>query len=175
MEEFGRWDEESLKNLCACLKPTFYVEHTHIIRENDPVDRMIFVVQGKLWTYSSSPKDDSTNDSSAKGTTPNLTMKLSLSVLITIKLPRTKEIKNLYVRFYSIVLRGRTCGSALDESVYINPPSLRKKYSSCYRRWCLCSYGIWLEKVIDRAWPHPNRCPGSGRRKQQRNTPTVMQ
>ncbi|KAJ0093885.1 hypothetical protein Patl1_27110 [Pistacia atlantica] len=64
VEEFRNWDKASVKDLCACLKPVFFSEQTCIIRENDPIQKMIFVVQGKLWIYTSDSNEDSTNDSS---------------------------------------------------------------------------------------------------------------
>ncbi|KAJ0093419.1 hypothetical protein Patl1_27083 [Pistacia atlantica] len=64
VEEFKNWDDASLDDLCAYLKPVFFSEQTCIIRENDPIHKMIFVVQGKLWIYTSGSNEDSTNDSS---------------------------------------------------------------------------------------------------------------
>lgn len=40
-------------DLCDCLKPVFFVERTRIIREGDPIDEMLFVLKGKIWTYTS--------------------------------------------------------------------------------------------------------------------------
>ncbi|XP_031257456.1 probable cyclic nucleotide-gated ion channel 6 [Pistacia vera] len=64
VEEFQNWNDASLDDLCAYLKPVFFSEQTCIIRENDPICKMIFVVQGKLWIYTSDSNEDSTNDSS---------------------------------------------------------------------------------------------------------------
>ncbi|XP_031252124.1 cyclic nucleotide-gated ion channel 1-like [Pistacia vera] len=64
VEEFQNWNDASLDDLCAYLKPVFFSEQTCIIRENDPIHKMIFVVQGKLWIYTSDSNEDSTNDSS---------------------------------------------------------------------------------------------------------------
>lgn len=55
--------EETLNAICDCVKPTFFTEHTHIIREGDPIDELIFVMQGKLRTYSF---NDITSSSSRK-------------------------------------------------------------------------------------------------------------
>lgn len=55
--------EETLDALCDCVKPTFFTEHAHIIREGDPIDELIFVMQGNLWTYSF---NDLTNGSTRK-------------------------------------------------------------------------------------------------------------
>ncbi|KAH9677243.1 cyclic nucleotide-gated ion channel 1 [Citrus sinensis] len=53
VNEFEKWSEKSLGYLCKFLKPVFFIERTRIIREGDPIDEMIFVLKGKLWTYSS--------------------------------------------------------------------------------------------------------------------------
>ncbi|KDO56070.1 hypothetical protein CISIN_1g042233mg [Citrus sinensis] len=51
VQGFRKLNEVTLDALCDCVKPTFFTEHTHLIREGDPIDEMIFVVQGKLRTY----------------------------------------------------------------------------------------------------------------------------
>ena len=53
VNEFENWSEKSLGYLCKSLKPVFFIERTRIIREGDPIDEMIFVLKGKLWTYAS--------------------------------------------------------------------------------------------------------------------------
>ncbi|TXG71164.1 hypothetical protein EZV62_006099 [Acer yangbiense] len=63
VEKFGDWSEASLLHLCDCVKPIVYTERTLIVREGDPIDKMLFVLQGKLWTFSSGDKTDgSTNN-----------------------------------------------------------------------------------------------------------------
>lgn len=51
VREFVLLKEETLDALCDCVKPAFFTEHAHIIREGDPIDELIFVMQGKLQTY----------------------------------------------------------------------------------------------------------------------------
>ncbi|KAH9677269.1 cyclic nucleotide-gated ion channel 1 [Citrus sinensis] len=63
VHEFRMLKEETLDALCDCVKPTFFTEHAHIIREGDPIDELIFVMQGNLWTYSF---NDLTNGSTRK-------------------------------------------------------------------------------------------------------------
>lgn len=53
VEEFKKLDEATLDALCDCVKPAFFIERAHIVREDYPIDEMLFVVQGKLWTYTS--------------------------------------------------------------------------------------------------------------------------
>ncbi|XP_024044658.1 cyclic nucleotide-gated ion channel 1-like [Citrus sinensis] len=52
VKEFQNWSETSLEELCDCLKPVFFIERTRIIRVGDPIDEMLFVLNGKLWTDS---------------------------------------------------------------------------------------------------------------------------
>ncbi|XP_044505366.1 cyclic nucleotide-gated ion channel 1-like [Mangifera indica] len=54
VDELKNWNEETLPELCDCLRPVFYKGGTSIVREGDPIIGMIFVLQGDLWTYSSS-------------------------------------------------------------------------------------------------------------------------
>ncbi|XP_031270727.1 cyclic nucleotide-gated ion channel 1-like [Pistacia vera] len=53
VDEFATWNDTSLDDLCDCVRPAFYDERTRIVREGDPIDEMLFVLQGNLWTYSS--------------------------------------------------------------------------------------------------------------------------
>ncbi|KAL9409867.1 hypothetical protein AB3S75_048153 [Citrus x aurantiifolia] len=53
VEEFKKLDEATLDALCDCVKPAFFIERAHIVREDYPINEMLFVVQGKLWTYTS--------------------------------------------------------------------------------------------------------------------------
>ena len=51
VNEFENWSEKSLGYLCEFLKPVLFIERTRIIRAGDPIDEVIFVLKGKLWTY----------------------------------------------------------------------------------------------------------------------------
>ncbi|XP_044471305.1 cyclic nucleotide-gated ion channel 1-like [Mangifera indica] len=53
VEEFGSLSESALEDLCGCLKPVSFNERARIVEEGDPVDEMLFIVQGKLRTYTS--------------------------------------------------------------------------------------------------------------------------
>ncbi|KAK3220967.1 hypothetical protein Dsin_014937 [Dipteronia sinensis] len=46
-----RWSEAMLDELCDCVKPVSYTEHTHIVLEGDNIDEILFLVQEKLRTY----------------------------------------------------------------------------------------------------------------------------
>ena len=35
------------------MKPAVFTERSYIIQEENPIDQMLFVLQGKLWTYTS--------------------------------------------------------------------------------------------------------------------------
>ncbi|TXG71181.1 hypothetical protein EZV62_006116 [Acer yangbiense] len=52
VEEFRSWSEELLDELCDCAKPVSYAEHAEIVRRGSSIDEMLFLVQGKLRTYS---------------------------------------------------------------------------------------------------------------------------
>ncbi|KAJ7959309.1 cyclic nucleotide-gated ion channel 1 [Quillaja saponaria] len=47
---FDRMDERLLDAVCDRLKPVLYIENVYIIREGDPVEEMLFIIQGKLLT-----------------------------------------------------------------------------------------------------------------------------
>lgn len=47
---FEKMDEQLLDALCDRLKPALYTEKSFIVREGDPVDEMLFIMRGKLWT-----------------------------------------------------------------------------------------------------------------------------
>lgn len=64
VKEFKKLSERSLERMDDCLKPVFFSARTRIIREGDPIDEMIFVLKGKLWTYSSA-SSSSRNDTVA--------------------------------------------------------------------------------------------------------------
>ncbi|KAH9677253.1 cyclic nucleotide-gated ion channel 1 [Citrus sinensis] len=53
------------RKLCIKLikNPVFFIERTRIIREGDPIDEMIFVLKGKLWTYTSRNETTTTSNS----------------------------------------------------------------------------------------------------------------
>ena len=42
-----------MERLCDVVKPVVFTERSYILREGNPIDQMLFVLQGKLWTYTS--------------------------------------------------------------------------------------------------------------------------
>ena len=54
VEIFKDMDEKVLNVICDHLKPVLYAENTHIIREGDPLDQMLFIAQGTVWVYTAS-------------------------------------------------------------------------------------------------------------------------
>lgn len=48
VQELKMLNEATLASLCECLKLAFYKERSYIVREGNPIDEMLFVVQGKL-------------------------------------------------------------------------------------------------------------------------------
>lgn len=51
VESFENMDEVELKVISDRLKPQLYPEKTHIIREGEPLDQMLFITQGTVWQY----------------------------------------------------------------------------------------------------------------------------
>ncbi|KAK1577254.1 hypothetical protein Q3G72_020190 [Acer saccharum] len=52
VDEFRDWSEQLLEELYDRLKPVSYAQHTEIVRKDSSIDEMLFLVQGKLRTYS---------------------------------------------------------------------------------------------------------------------------
>ena len=48
MPLFGSMDDRLLDAICERLKPTLYTETTYIVKEEDPVDEMLFIIRGRL-------------------------------------------------------------------------------------------------------------------------------
>lgn len=42
-----------MMDLSDCLNPVFFTERTRIFLEGDPIDGMVFVLDGELWSYRS--------------------------------------------------------------------------------------------------------------------------
>ncbi|XP_062119882.1 cyclic nucleotide-gated ion channel 1-like [Humulus lupulus] len=47
-------DDKVLENFCSVLKPVIYSENSYIIRKGEPLDMMLFILQGVVWTFDSS-------------------------------------------------------------------------------------------------------------------------
>ncbi|EYU25206.1 hypothetical protein ABFS82_06G023000 [Erythranthe guttata] len=47
---FEKMDDQLLDAMCDRLKPVLYTEESYILREGDPVDEMLFIMRGKLFT-----------------------------------------------------------------------------------------------------------------------------
>ncbi|KAI3458025.1 hypothetical protein Pfo_014688 [Paulownia fortunei] len=47
---FEKMDDQLLDAMCDRLKPVLYTENSYIVREGDPVDEMLFIMRGKLFT-----------------------------------------------------------------------------------------------------------------------------
>lgn len=46
----GQMDEQLLDAMCSRLRPVLYTENSQIAREGDPVDEMIFIMRGTIYT-----------------------------------------------------------------------------------------------------------------------------
>ncbi|KAM1183938.1 hypothetical protein ACFX19_002229 [Malus domestica] len=47
-------DEKVLRLMCDYLKPRTYIENSFVFRKGDPLDCMLFIIEGTMWTYASS-------------------------------------------------------------------------------------------------------------------------
>ncbi|CAN6569632.1 unnamed protein product [Malus baccata var. baccata] len=47
-------NEKVLTLMCDYLKPVTYIENSFVFRMGDPLDCMLFIVEGTMWTYASS-------------------------------------------------------------------------------------------------------------------------
>ncbi|KAM1407508.1 hypothetical protein ACFX2F_002078 [Malus domestica] len=43
--------DEVLKSMCDCLKPVTYNKNKFVFRMGDPVDCILFIIEGTVWTY----------------------------------------------------------------------------------------------------------------------------
>lgn len=50
----GNVDEDALEFICDSLKPVVYPENSYIILQGEPLDKMLPITQGVVWTYKSS-------------------------------------------------------------------------------------------------------------------------
>ncbi|KAM1033224.1 hypothetical protein TB2_036241 [Malus domestica] len=57
---FQTLDEKVLKEICQSLQPVMFTEDTYIVKEGKPLDKMLFVTQGIVWSYGSSNTNGST-------------------------------------------------------------------------------------------------------------------
>ena len=48
---FKEMDYQVWELICDHLKPVIYTENCYIVREGDPLDRMLFITQGTAWEY----------------------------------------------------------------------------------------------------------------------------
>ncbi|CAL8162306.1 unnamed protein product [Prunus armeniaca] len=52
-------DERVLKVICNYLKPVIYSENSYVIRAGEPLDLMLFITQGIIWTFAGTHVDGS--------------------------------------------------------------------------------------------------------------------
>ncbi|KAI5347219.1 hypothetical protein L3X38_015098 [Prunus dulcis] len=77
-------DEKVLIMMCDYLKPVVYNENSFVFRMGDPLDCMLFIVEGTMWTYYSPSTSDTDTTSEAAATSPS-------SILMTTKALRKGE------------------------------------------------------------------------------------
>ncbi|XP_022922540.1 cyclic nucleotide-gated ion channel 1-like [Cucurbita moschata] len=64
-------NEKLIDAVCGYLKPVEYTERNIIVEKGKPLDKMIFVIHGKLWMYSNDNREDGTIGSSESLTKDN--------------------------------------------------------------------------------------------------------
>ncbi|PON96858.1 cGMP-dependent kinase [Trema orientale] len=61
-------DDQLLEVICDHLKPVIYPESSYMIREGDPLDRMLIITQGTAWAYTNNNvHNDNNNNISNNG------------------------------------------------------------------------------------------------------------
>uniref|UniRef100_A0A803PJP7 Cyclic nucleotide-binding domain-containing protein n=1 Tax=Cannabis sativa TaxID=3483 RepID=A0A803PJP7_CANSA len=48
---FRNIDENVYETICKFLKPVTYLENSYIIRKGEPIDMVLFITQGTMWTF----------------------------------------------------------------------------------------------------------------------------
>ncbi|ONI01499.1 hypothetical protein PRUPE_6G143100 [Prunus persica] len=67
-------DERVLKVICNYLKPVIYSENSYVIRAGEPLDLMLFITQGIIWTFAGTHVDGSGKlNSSSSSSTSSIT------------------------------------------------------------------------------------------------------
>ncbi|XP_062074906.1 cyclic nucleotide-gated ion channel 1-like [Humulus lupulus] len=65
-------EREILDIICQNLKPVIYPESSYMIREGDPLDRMIFITHGTAWAYTNNASGHNSSDHSANNEALNV-------------------------------------------------------------------------------------------------------
>lgn len=65
---FQTMDDRSLEAICSKFHPVFYGEDSYIIREGEPLGKMVFILRGNILTYA-------TNNNGTNGSTTNICLK----------------------------------------------------------------------------------------------------
>ncbi|XP_034221179.1 cyclic nucleotide-gated ion channel 1-like isoform X2 [Prunus dulcis] len=69
-------DERVLKMICDHLKPVIYTENSYVIRVGEPLDLMLFITQGIIWTFTGTSAGDGSvqlNGSSSLSSSTSIT------------------------------------------------------------------------------------------------------
>ncbi|CAB4313478.1 unnamed protein product [Prunus armeniaca] len=69
-------DERVLKMICDHLKPVIYTENSYVIRAGEPLDLMLFITQGIIWTFAGTSAGDGSvqlNGSSSSSSSTSIT------------------------------------------------------------------------------------------------------
>ncbi|PON50119.1 cAMP-dependent protein kinase regulatory subunit [Parasponia andersonii] len=74
-------DDQLLEVICDHLKPVIYPESSYMIREGDPLDRMLIITQGTAWAYTNNSvhNDNINNNISNNGAQSSINSPNSMS------------------------------------------------------------------------------------------------
>ena len=138
VEIFKDMDEKVLNVMCDYLKPVVYAEHTHIFREGDPLDQMLFITQGTAWVYTASShggRSTSTNTTTKRLEKGDYSgeelVKWSLTHNLLTDFPISTENVKSHTKVEAFALRANDLMNAVERFWWLfwrNLPRLKRTY-----------------------------------------------
>ncbi|PRQ60441.1 putative ion channel, cNMP-binding protein [Rosa chinensis] len=68
----SQMDEKVLKMMCDYLKPVNYPENTLVFQMGEPFDRMVFITEGLMWTYTTATERSHYGKATEPATSPSM-------------------------------------------------------------------------------------------------------
>ncbi|XP_024177716.1 cyclic nucleotide-gated ion channel 1 [Rosa chinensis] len=68
----SQMDEKVLKMMCDYLKPVNYPENTLVFQMGEPLDRMVFITEGFMWTYTTPTESSHFGKAAGLATSPSM-------------------------------------------------------------------------------------------------------
>ncbi|XP_061999625.1 cyclic nucleotide-gated ion channel 1-like [Rosa rugosa] len=68
----SQMDEKVLKMMCDYLKPVNYPEDTLVFQMGEPLDRMVFITEGFMWTYTTATESGHFGKATEPATSPSM-------------------------------------------------------------------------------------------------------